>query len=98
MFNAGTLDVWGNPTYLRQGRPRWSHPLGQEDGASPVDDWRDDNYCYRGYGGAHSQLKSDIDPPPSKPYSEASVPSQGVPLNAALLPNRSNPKIVRRQG
>lgn len=42
MFNGDTLDVWGKLIYAKAGRAGLIL-LDQEDGASPVDDWRDEN-------------------------------------------------------
>lgn len=43
MFNGDTLDVRGKLIYVKAGRAGLIR-MDQEDGASPVDDWRDENY------------------------------------------------------
>lgn len=43
MFNGDTLDVRGKLIYAKAGRAGLIL-VDQEDGASPVDDWRDENY------------------------------------------------------
>jgi hypothetical protein len=43
MFNGDTLDVWGKLIYAKAGRAGLILQ-DQEEGASAVDDWRDENY------------------------------------------------------
>ncbi len=43
MFSGDTLDVWGKLIYVKAGRAGLIR-MNQEDGASPVDDWRDKDH------------------------------------------------------
>ncbi|MNC36215.1 hypothetical protein D3C81_1419680 [compost metagenome] len=43
MFNGNTLDVRGRLVYAKAGRAGLIR-MDEEDGASPVDDWRDEKY------------------------------------------------------